>query len=304
MTSAARRRSIGKRLGDFVSQQLTQAQKCLASAGETRHQGVHEARKCMRRVRAAWGILARKRPQSKGALAVAAIAKAKKMDETIVKLCRSLSTLRDAKALDEALQRLSPTKAVSEPGLTHSDRAASMLTRAQASAAAVREQALQRALSLDPGLARRRAKLKVLLAQSAELPWSEITEHDLAAAVKRSQRRAKKAEKRARRDATDDDLWHRFRKRVRRVRRVRHQHFLLHAIASKPNSAGTPSNSRLDTDAAELGESQDDALLLRFCKLPAVFDHDVCRWLRGIAKARLQRTRQAVVERKGECLKS
>jgi hypothetical protein len=281
MSSAANETPIGKKLGEFVHQQLQQAQELLARRGEKRHKGVYKARKCMRRARAALAMLL-----AKDAKAVS------RLDKSLAKLCRSLSTLRDAQALNEVLSRLGRTKPAPELGSPRLDD--TMLSRALLSAEVIRAQALEEALLLDPELADRRAKLQSLVAESAALPWLELTAQDVIAALQQSEARARKASGRAAKDNKDHVLWHSFRKRVRRVR---HQRAILDETLPQLFVGNLPSKKRADVRAKELGESQDDALLLRFCKRPSHFENDVRMRLREAAKARLRKTRLAHTER-------
>jgi CHAD domain-containing protein len=277
MSSAANRRSIGIKLGDFVLEQLTQAQGLLVCRGEKRQQGVHEARKCMRRARSAIAMLDGKRLKA-----------ASRLDKSLAKLCRSLSSLRDAQALNEALSRLGQAKSIGE--MTSPSADAAMLSRALVAADAIRKQALKQALLQDPEFAERRARLQSAGADSAALPWLELTAQDLTAALQYSDQRAEKAARRAAKDTKDDERWHSFRKRVRRLRQ---QRGILEKIAPRLLPKQLSGKKHANAKAQELGESQDDALLLQFCKQPSHFKKDVRIWLREVAKARLKQVRQA-----------
>lgn len=268
---------IGGKLGEFVHQQLELAQNLLARPGEKRHKGVHEARKCMRRARAAVLMLAPKRSDA-----------ASRFDRSLAKLCRSLSSLRDAQALNEALARLGRAKSNSEATSPPIDQ--SLLSRALVSAQAIRAQALEQALLDDPELSARRNKLQRLIADSAALPWQALSAQDLVAALQHSEQRVHKASGRAAKDTKDNVLWHSFRKRVRRLR---HQRDILEQTLPQLFAEHAPAHKSGNSRAQELGESQDDALLLQFCKQPSQFENDVRLGLRAVAKARLKQTRLA-----------
>jgi CHAD domain-containing protein len=282
MASAANRGPIGKKLGEFVRQQLLQAEGLLARAGEKRHKGVHEARKCMRRVRSVVAMLDKKNAKA-----------ASRLDQDLGELCRSLSSLRDAQALNEALSRLAKARSEPNPETAPELHDKELLERALVCAAAIRTEALEQELLRDPDLANRRAQLQVFVAESAALPWLEMTEQDLNEALDDSEKRLEKAAIRAKKDLKDHDRWHCYRKRVRRLRQ---QHGILEKIAPKLLAHGLNDVKRSEAKATELGESQDDALLLQFCKKPSAFDKELRRWIRAIAKARLKQTRHVHAE--------
>uniref|UniRef100_UPI00214982A0 CHAD domain-containing protein n=1 Tax=Tahibacter caeni TaxID=1453545 RepID=UPI00214982A0 len=125
-------RRPGAALRAFGLAQLRRAERQLGDQGEARHDGVHEARKCLRRVRA---LLAFAGP-CLGPQAAA-------VDAELRRLCRGLSPLRDASALLEALQRLQDDGALS----------AEDVALATAAALARRDARLERALARDPDLA-------------------------------------------------------------------------------------------------------------------------------------------------------
>ena len=264
MTSFDGNPAIGSRLMAFASGQLLQAQTLLAQEGEARHSGIHEARKCIRRTRAALALGAR-----------VFDGREERLDDELGRLCRGLSPLRDAQALIEALQRLDDS---APPAVRDILPLAGMAVRKR------RDVMLQHALQRDPQFDARRQRLSAAQARLLRLPWQSVSGDDIAKAVMRSKRRAHKAQRRVERHPDDDEAWHVFR---RRLRRLRQQDTLLATL--RPDLR--PSTGHHEHQAQTLGESQDDALLLRHCGGRSPFPADQRRLLRDIARERLQRTR-------------
>lgn len=259
--------AIGFRLMAFASGQLLQAQTLLAQEGEARHSGIHEARKCIRRTRAALALGAR-----------VFDGRADRLDHELGRLCRGLSPLRDAQALIEALQRLDDS---APPAVRDALPLAGMAVRER------REVMLEHALQRDPQFEARRRRLSAAQARLLRLPWQSVSDEDIAKAVMRSKRRADKARRRGERHPDDDEAWHMFR---RRLRRLRQQDTLLAALRPDLRPSGAKHHEH---KAQALGESQDDALLLRHCGGRSPFPPDLRKLLRDIARERLQRTRSA-----------
>jgi CHAD domain-containing protein len=256
---------LGLRLKAFVVTELQEAQALLGQEGEARHGGVHQARKRLRRARAALAI--GRKPLGKPA---------RRLDEDLGRLCRGLSPLRDAQALIEGLQRLP----AAGPGPL-----ATALPQILAIAVQRRDDCLARTLARDPGLARRRGRLQAMIARLEALEWEKVKPAGIAKAVKRSEKRLAKARRRAGRDPADDARWHAMR---RRLRRLRQQDHLLAAL--EPTLR--PAQSVSAEEAALLGEAQDDALLLRHCRSPSPFPPPLRALLRAEVRTRLGRVRR------------
>lgn len=256
-------RRIGRRLLASAAGQLQAARSHLSAEGEAVHAGIHEARKCIRRARASLALGVRVFGQP-GA----------RLDDELGRLCRGLSGLRDAQALVEELRRL----AASAPAPLRA-----ILPLAEAAARQRRDDMLQRALARDPGFRSRSGRLLAAEARLARLEWLAVGDADVAEAMMRSKRRANKARRRAKRHMDDDHLWHVYR---RRLRRLRQQDTLLAEFLPELR----PSTHGLD-DHTALGESQDDALLLRRCGKGSPFPPGQRALLRKIARERLQRAR-------------
>jgi len=257
------RAPIGSRLLAAARQQLQTAHSLLSGEGEALHDGIHETRKCIRRARATLAL---------GAHVFGS--RARRLDDELGRICRSLSGLRDAEALVEELRRLES----SAPANVHA-----ILPSAQIAARQRRDEILEHVLSRDPGFASRRRRLLAAEVRLARLDWHAVGDIDVAEAVKRSERRAGKAKRRAHRHVDDEPTWHVYR---RRLRRLRQQDTLLGAL--RPELC--PSLGGLD-DHTVLGESQDDALLLKRCGRGSPFPPGQRALLRKIARQRLQHAR-------------
>ncbi len=255
---------LGMRLLVFVGVQLQQAQTDLSREDEALHDGIHQARKCIRRARATLAL---------GARVLGPRAEA--LDDELGRLCRGLSHLRDAQALIEVLQRLDAQAAAPIRAILP---AAERLARQR------RDDILERALVRDPAFMARRLRLQAAQQRLARLDWRAVDADAVSSAIKRSQRRADKAAKRIKQHPYDDEAWHVYR---RRLRRLRQQDSLLADLL--PALRLSKKRARDLTDL--LGESQDDALLLRHCDRRSPFPSDQRKQLRAIARERLRRTR-------------
>lgn len=259
--------ALGLKLKAFALSELHAARALLAHPGQARHEGVHQARKRIRRVRAALA-LGGKRLGGEG----------RRLDEDLGRLCRGLSPLRDAQALIEALERLP----VGEP-----DALAAAMPQLLELAHLRRADFLARALARDADMNRRRERLEAMAQRLEALDWSRVKRGTVAKAVARSQARLARARRRTARKPQDDERWHAMR---RRLRRLRQQDHLLAALEP---------SLRPDTDvsaeeATVLGEAQDDALLLRHCGSHSPFPPALRALLRAEARSRLGRVRGPV----------
>ena len=259
---------IGNKLKAFAVEQLNRAIAYLAQPGKARHEGIHEGRKCIRRARATLALAACTfKRNDEGA-------RAARLDFDLGQLCRGLSPLRDAQALIEALSRLS----ASAPDV------AAVLPDAITAAKARRDQLMQVALRRNPDFLSRRDRLAALVTRLQRLAWQDIGASDVGAALTRSMRRVEKAHRKANRHPELDEIWHTYR---RRLRRLRQQDSLIAAI--KPELR--PAVADLEQQAERLGESQDDALLLKHCGKRSPFAANQRKILSAIAGARLRHMR-------------
>jgi hypothetical protein len=226
--------TIGAIIARAVGQQIAAANSHLGWRGGRIHDGVHQARKALRRARA---VLALAAPRLGDAVPA--------IDDELAAIGRSLSSLRDAMAHVETLDRL----------LEHAGDDAALLRRCRRVAVAARVAAAQASVNDDPGLALRRARLAQVQIALRELPWSLLQAGDLELALTQAIRRTHKAHARARRRGRDSD-WHRWR---RRIRMLVHTRDVLVA-AGIDVAAPTAAQLRL---AAALGFAQDLAVLKR-----------------------------------------
>mgnify|MGYP003576676999 CR=1 FL=1 len=256
-----------------------------ASLGEADlHEGVHQARKAIRRTRA---VLA----MGNGLLGPGAGL----IDRELRALNTGLSSLRDAHALVEVIDRLLRRE--------RSDDMRAVFQRAREAAIAVRTRVGEGATRSDPGLATRRAMLVVLRAALAALDWSRPTPAGLRMAVADSDLRSHQARRRAcERDADEsrqDEAWHRWR---RRARRAAHQRRALETIGL-PVPAASEHFDRRTTH--RLGEAQDLSLLLDHCHRDSPFSKADRQALRERARPALQRARRRIArgaaERRDAC---
>ena len=257
---------LGLRLLAFAREQLQMAQDHLTRKGEDRHLGIHQARKCIRRTRATLAL--GKRVFDKHA---------ERLDDDLGKLCRGLSALRDSQALVEELKRL---EAVAP------EEVMPILSRAKVAARQRRDQMLERTLQRDAGLESRRRRLLLARERLGALDWKSLDERKVVKAVKRSKRRVEKAAPRAERHPADEEAWHLYR---RRLRRLHQQHTLLATL--QPGLL--PASLGQEARASALGELQDDALLLKRCGNHSPFPAELRPALRSIARERLLKARRA-----------
>lgn len=256
----------GAALAAQALSQLRQAVLQLAREGEDRHEGVHQARKSLRRARAALAL---------GGKSLGSAGRV--LDEQLGRFCRGLSPLRDAQALLEGLDRLAPDGAPAPDWLEDARR----LARAR------RDAVLAAVLARDPGFGRRRARLGRMAERIAALPWARVDARRVERGLAKSERRLDKARRRALRSPADDEAWHRLR---RRLRRLRQQATLLEAMPGAP----VPTADVPLALATALGEAQDDALLLRHCGSRSPFPPPLRARLRRLGRERLHRARAAL----------
>lgn len=256
----------GLQLRAVAVDQLVRAQADLAAQGEARHEGVHQARKRIRRVRAMLAL---------GRDVLGAGARA--LDADLARLCRGLSALRDAQALMEALHRMR--------GDNDKADIAALVARAEPLVRERRDRRMARVLERDPDLRRRRARLQAMAGRLLELDWMAIDEDVVAAGLRRSWRRVRRARRDAVRHPGRDADWHRYRRRLRRLRQQ-------DSVLAELQPALGSHRRGLRQAAEQLGHAQDDVLVLRACRDRALFPPDLRAALRRIARERLRRARR------------
>jgi hypothetical protein len=256
--------SAGHALLAYARSQLLNARNQLARRGHARHAGIHEARKCIRRAKAALAIGRWKFGAS-----------GKRLNIELGRICRGLSPLRDGQALVEALQRLHD--GASGPSLE-------FLPEAVSAACRRRDLQLQTALALDPHLRSRRQRLLHASERMLRLDWASVGSDDVQAAVRRSVHRLKTAGKQVKKNSDDDGPWHDYR---RRLRRLRQQDTLLSALDIDSGLSDRAFRNQADA----LGNAQDDVLLIRRCGKDSPFRPEQRRLLRRTARQRLYNAR-------------
>lgn len=257
--------SPGPALRDYGTAELSAAIQALEARGNRIHEGIHQARKSMRRTRA---LLALGDVLGPGA---------KLIDRKLRRRVRGLSTLRDAHALVETLDRLldRPCDDVTKRHLTRARRAAA---RARAD--------LSKGPDVTANIAETRALLVMLRAALLGLPWDQIDRSMLEAALAATSHDIDSALERVRRSGRDAD-WHRWR---RRMRRLSQQHRACAAAGVEFMA------SMFDKSLAEqLGVMQDLTLLLEHCGSGTPFSEQDAEALRQFAQKALSRQRKRVI---------
>jgi CHAD domain-containing protein len=251
----------------YACGELDRAITHLGWRGGRVHEGVHQARKSLRRTRA---VLA---------LGAAVLGPGRELiDREVRGVNRRLSRMRDTQALVETLDRLIAKRKAPE--------ALPVLRRARRTAASARAESARRELASDPALTQKRALLATLRAALPALPWDSLTETRVRDALADGIVCIDIAGARARATGRDTD-WHRWR---RRVRRLSQQH---RALGTLIDDIG-PARRRVKTLAELLGEGQDYALLHDHCGKRSIFADPDRQILAALADLGAQRMRERV----------
>lgn len=256
--------SVGRRLRALALAEIDGAVAQLERDGSGRHEGIHHARKHLRRARAALALGGKRLGRYREGI-----------DDELGRCCRGLSSLRDSQAMLEGIDRLLPA-APAELSAQAGEVKRLALVR--------REASLAKALARDPGFERRRARLQALAGRAGRLDWDAVDDTSLAKALARSVRRVHRARRKAGKRPQDDDGWHTLR---RRLRRLRQQDTLLAAVQPALRSGEVAPAE----ETTRLGEAQDDALLLRTCGRRSPFPPKMRGLLRAEAARRLHGVR-------------
>lgn len=254
----------GAALRDYGLAELAVAIHGLGMRGGRVHEGIHQARKAIRRTRAMLSLGANTLGPG-----------ARLIDRRLRKVNRRLSPLRDAHALVEVLDRLG--------GKTRSIPTLEMLLHARRIAMRRRADIARTPIFADT-LHAERAMLATLRAALAGLPWQALSTSSAMEAMAAAADKADAA--RARAFAHDADAgWHRWR---RAMRRVSQQH---HAFVVAGVDVPLP---RFDKPLTErLGSMQDLVLLMEHCGKKAPL-HEDSQELRRFAESALNRQRRKV----------
>ncbi|UQY89501.1 CHAD domain-containing protein [Stenotrophomonas rhizophila] len=177
---------------ELLAQDGARVLAALAAPGD-QNEGIHAARKAIRRMRAVLALLDEDEFELE------------REDRSLRRLGKSLSALRDAHVVVEAAKRLQAL----HPGPAWAAVVGTLEER--------RAGILQRAASIDPQFARRRMTIERVLQRLEAQPWERLRRRHVRAALARSERRVKRAASRAASDG-DAEAIHRWRRRVRRLR--------------------------------------------------------------------------------------
>jgi len=262
--------AIGARVCRLAGMQVEHATRCLGWGGSRVHDGVHEARKALRRARALLKLVAPRVGSATNAV-----------DRELAAVGRELSSLRDAMARVETLDRL----------LTHAGDAAPLLRRCRRAAASARAQAARTALTADPGFASLRTRLHDAGTALRALPWSRLHIDDLHLALDHAGARARKARDRACKH-DQDEQWHRWRRRMR---------LLAHARETLRDGGLALRSSAADELqlAAVLGRAQDLVVLKRDCANDALFARADRKPLHRAVAQQLRQARRRIAQGAG-----
>lgn len=257
--------SLGAALRDYGLAELVLAQEQLALRGSGVHDGIHQARKAIRRTRAML------------ALGGAALGPGGKLiDRELRRMNRRLSPLRDAHALVQVLDRLNSK--------SRNDQTRTLLAHAH-HVAVRRRTRLARDAAFRRALREECSVLAVLSAALLGVPWAAVTASGVTGAMARTLRKADAMRERALAHDRAED-WHRWR---RRMRRLSQQHRA--AVAA---GLVVP-QSEFDKDLTEqLGVLQDLSLLIAHCQGESPFSNATRVALRAFAERSLARQRKRI----------
>lgn len=261
----------GEALLAYALGELEQAHTALGERGEAMHEGVHRARKALRRTRAVLDLC-------NGILGPGAAL----IDRELRRINTGLSELRDVHALVETLERLLEGKL--------GDKTRQLLKQVHDTAITARAARAETELLLDPDLGQRRELIAVLCAALPALTWQRLTPAALRVALADSDARMQDARTRAVHTMDDDD-WHRWR---RRARRASQQRRALDAIGLGPATGAPDLFDKRTTE--RLGQAQDLTLVLDHCGSDSPFSPSERDALRNYAKPALARLRKRIAK--------
>jgi CHAD domain-containing protein len=245
--------------------ELALARECLGQRGRCVHEGVHQARKSIRRTRAMLAL-------GGGALGPGGTL----IDRELRRLNRRLSPLRDAHALVETLDRL---------GIKARNAQAREALAAARKVAGRRRSAMARQPTFAHALAEAQAVLATLQAALEGLPWGSVTVPVLVEATDAAAHKARRARQHAlARDGAED--WHRWRRSMRRLSQQQR------AVAAA--GLALPSDGFDKHLTEQLGVLQDLSLLVAHCDSDSAFPKPTRTALRHFAERSLARQRKRI----------
>ena len=226
----------GITLRDYGIEELTMAIDGLAMRGSHVHEGIHQARKAIRRTRAMLAL-------GESALGPGSHF----IDRRLRRMNRHLSPLRDMHALVEALDRLR-IKSRDQATTSVLDRASRIAIR--------RRGILARKPEFAQKLQHEGAVLVMLRAALQGLPWDSLEASMVIDAMTSAKQKAEVARERAYSHDRPED-WHRWR---RHMRRISQQH-----RAATATGLVDPVDQFLKSLTEQLGVMQDLSLLVAHC---------------------------------------
>lgn len=216
-------------------------------SAQDQNEAIHAARKAIRRMRALLALLADSELEMG------------REDLALRRLGKGLSRLRDAHVVVETAKRMQALH--SEPGW---DRIIAGLEMR-------RTRILQRYLAQDTGFMRRRRVVTQLQARLERQPWETLRRASIRNGLARSERRVKRAGARAAHDGNPDQV-HQWRRRVRRLRMQLDVAHALGVLGGKDRERGAlvRKAKALHKTSDRLGWNQDLQLLRSLVRnLPA-----------------------------------
>lgn len=262
--------TVGEELAAWVRNEIAIGSKSLAAGGGRIHAGVHQARKSIRRTRAALMLT----ETALGAGTSIVGRELRHVNDT-------LSTLRDAHALVATLDRLAAKAAEPEDAL--------VLRRAHRVAAAHRAVVAREDRHLAT-LRDARAALAMLGAGLSGLPWDRLTHANLVEGLAATQRRIAALRDKAARSDRDED-WHRWRRWMRRQSQQRR--------ACAAAGVEVPDTGFDKSLTEQLGAMQDLSLLIEHCGRGSIFAKPDRLRLRRYARRKLARQRERIASVSG-----
>ena len=257
--------ATGTRLLAWMHAEVSTASAALAARGGRIHAGVHQARKSIRRTRAALML-------AEPALGVGAVI----LGRELRRVTDTMSELRDAHALVATLDRLAAK--AGEPADALALRRARRIAAAHRAGAAREEGQL--VVVRDA-----RATLTMLNAALSGLPWERLTAATLVESLAATQQRVAALRDRAAHSDRAED-WHRWRRWMRRQSQQRR--------ACAAVGVEVPDTGFDKSLTEQLGAMQDLSLLMEHCRRGSIFSKPDRVRLRRYAGRKLARQRKRI----------
>lgn len=240
-------RSGGDVLRAYALYHVDVAGRALGCDAARLHTGIHEARKAMRRARAALDLRA-------------SIADSAVGSDELKLLCRRLSVARDAYIIVKTIEKFARSHASGEQGPAFRKLLERFARRHQRQIARLRQ--------LDPAMRKLRARLTSLRTAIAALDWPAFDETGVRQAISATARKAERAASAARAEETGETR-HRWRRRLRRLRyQIELGESELGIAAGAAAGRGETSAARIAKMTDLLGDEHDLRLVLEAIESP------------------------------------